>query len=894
MSRTPRLLTCILLIIFTASSLTAQTIIEGAVSDDKGQRVAYSQVILKSESCERILYYTQADDQGKFKLEVEHPGNYVISFHALSRKTLFYPVTILEDREERKEINVTLESEIIKITEVVVTATAPVRIKKDTVIYNAASFLMGEEKVAEDLLKRLPGVSVDEGGAIHIKGREIEKIMIEGDDLFDKGYRIISKNMHVGVIDKVEVLLNYSDRPLMADMENNEKVAINLTLNEESKAQLFGNISLGYSTTGKYEVRTTLMHLRKKNKLYVFGNSNNLGYDPLGDVRNLAYPSYSVENYVPFSFVEPRHLINLKTYRPDLNENRIKFNNSGMISINWIYSPFKNLKLKAVSFFSVEKENYFRDRYIQYLSEELSFTHNEEYRLRDKFNNSYVKLEGCYKINSFSQIDYKGINYLNNGLAISDLLINQNKTLENLKNSILNTDQTLMYIRRPNSKRVLLISGRFFSDRRSETFGINPFRFGELFPGSEQIKNLEQNISNSLLFSGAEITNIFRVHNKLTLHIKGGIAIDQNKVSSGLHLTDSVNVSRLTGNDYRNNLVLTTTGIYAGITFEWRVKKIICKASLESKQVFHELLFLNKESDTNGRVQYLEPKLIFDWHINNKNSVKGTFSSNTTATSADEVSDGKILTGYQTFLAGTGKFDLMRGYLMLLSFNHGSWLARKHVNASVMYFRQSDYLGSDAKLTADYNIFTKIHAQGKETYLISVANDFYIRPLQHNLKLFTNVSHMHYVHVINDNVNPIRFTGLDYGTEFRSVFRSFFNYHIGTKWIFQRMTAGTESYTYNQKHFIDFSFKINKSVLFIIKGERYHFDGLDQGNSTWHFIDASLSCNLKPNKWKLSFEANNLLNIRNFGTYIVDDIALYSFNYRIIPGYIMMKISCRL
>ena len=277
-----------------------------------------------------------------------------------------------------------------------------------------------------------------------------------------------------------------------------------------------------------------------------------------------------------------------------------------------------------------------------------------------------------------------------------------------------------------------------------------------------------------------------------------------------------------------------------------------------------------------------------------KNSVKGTFSSNAIATSADEVLDGKMLTGYQTFQAGTGKFDLMRGYLMLLSYNHGSWLARKHINASALYFRQSDYLGTDANLTAEYNIFTKIHAHGKETYLITVANDYYIRKIKHNLKLFMNVSHMHYVHVVNENVYPIRFTGVDYGTEFRSVFSSFFNYHIGTKWIWQRMSSGTESYTYDQKHFIDFSFKISKSVHFMIKGERYRFGNFNYTNSTWHFIDASLNCNLKPNKWKLVFEANNLLNIRNFGTYIMDDIALYSFNYRIIPGYLMMKISCRL
>ena len=67
-------------------------------------------------------------------------------------------------------------------------------------------FLKGNEEVVEDLLKNIPGLEIDRSGAIKVDGIEIEKIMVEGDDFFKKGYRMISKSMPSSPIDKIELL----------------------------------------------------------------------------------------------------------------------------------------------------------------------------------------------------------------------------------------------------------------------------------------------------------------------------------------------------------------------------------------------------------------------------------------------------------------------------------------------------------------------------------------------------------------------------------------------------------------------------------------------------------------------------------------------------------------
>ena len=62
-------------------------------------------------------------------------------------------------------------------------------IKQDTVTYNVTAYKDGSEKKLEDILKKLPGIEVNEkSGEIKYKGKSIEALNIEGDNLFGKNY----------------------------------------------------------------------------------------------------------------------------------------------------------------------------------------------------------------------------------------------------------------------------------------------------------------------------------------------------------------------------------------------------------------------------------------------------------------------------------------------------------------------------------------------------------------------------------------------------------------------------------------------------------------------------------------------------------------------------------
>src|SRR5690625_1494275 len=99
---------------------------------------------------------------------------------------------------------------------------ARIQVKEDTVSYRASAFLDGSEQKVEDLLRKLPGIQVEADGQVKYKGKFIEKVLLEGDDLFDLNYTIGTKNMNVDIIDQVQAIENYSENSLRSEEHTSE------------------------------------------------------------------------------------------------------------------------------------------------------------------------------------------------------------------------------------------------------------------------------------------------------------------------------------------------------------------------------------------------------------------------------------------------------------------------------------------------------------------------------------------------------------------------------------------------------------------------------------------------------------------------------------------------
>ena len=260
----------------------SQTKISGTVKDVKNNLFTTS-IVLKDSTQNTILDYTYSTEKGAYFLSTSKKGKFNLTFSSLGykTKTIFIEIKI----QEEIKIDVILEEQPFELNEVIIQSEKDIRVKKDTITFKTKFFTNGTEQTVEDLLKKIPGLNIDSQGTIKVGNQEIEKLMIDGDDLFEKGYKILSKNMPAYPIEEVEVLKRYSNNRLLKDVEESNKIALNLKMSEETKRIWFGNTTLGFGNDNFYELKGNLMNFGKKNKYYFLTNLNTIGADATGEIE---------------------------------------------------------------------------------------------------------------------------------------------------------------------------------------------------------------------------------------------------------------------------------------------------------------------------------------------------------------------------------------------------------------------------------------------------------------------------------------------------------------------------------------------------------------------------------------------------------------------------------
>jgi hypothetical protein len=223
----------------------SQTHLNGVLKDSQNNPIASASVILKDAS-EQTVAYIYSNENGTYQISLKKTGTFSLNILAIGFEKQAIEIEINENTPKEIINNFILIEKINEIKEIIIQSNLPIIVKKDTVIFDPKAFMTGNEQTVEDMLKKIPGLNIDSNGTIKIGEQEIEKVMVDGDDMFEKGYKILTKNMPVNPINKVELYQNYSNNKHLKGIEKSKKVALNLTLKDNYKRIWFGNTSLGY------------------------------------------------------------------------------------------------------------------------------------------------------------------------------------------------------------------------------------------------------------------------------------------------------------------------------------------------------------------------------------------------------------------------------------------------------------------------------------------------------------------------------------------------------------------------------------------------------------------------------------------------------------------------
>ena len=443
-----------LAIFMVGLSSVAQIKLTGVVKDSIGP-LEMANVIALDTISKRIASYGFTDEKGVYKLDLKKNTVYNIKISYIGLKSVDEIVTT-------KEIDIVKSYTMFNdnmLDEITIISKMPVTIKGDTIIYNADSFTNGTERKLEDILKKLPGVEINEAGEIEIEGKAVEKIMIDGKDFFDGDTKLATKNIPSSAIDKIQVLKNYGDvSQLRGVQDNQDRVAINIKLKEGKKNFWFGDVNAGIGdspTENLYLFQPKLFYYTPKYTLNVIGDINNIGEVVLSrnDLRNFSggFRSQSPSNGTNLSIASAGlDFLNANAR----NANRIE---TKLSALNFSYSPNTKLDLSGFLIWSSNSNGQKNNTSQSYNDDPLR--NDVVNSTTDQYSNTGLfKFSTIYKKNYNSQLNYDVIGRFSNESRKDDLNSQVLSDISELEKSTpFRINQNLSYFYTIDEKNILAL-----------------------------------------------------------------------------------------------------------------------------------------------------------------------------------------------------------------------------------------------------------------------------------------------------------------------------------------------------------------------------------------------------------------------------------------------------
>ena len=194
-------------------------------------------VLLLNQLDSVMIGFGLSDSEGRFRVEDIEPGKYLLHASFLGYLDEFQKIVIGNQGGKTNVGEIIMKEGQMKLDEVIITADhVLIRIKKDTIEYNAAAFKVGPNAVVEELLKKLPSVEVEKDGSIKAQGEQVEKVLVEGKEFFGNDPTIATKNLPADAVDKVQVFDKKSEMAEFSGIDDGmEEKTINLALKENRK-----------------------------------------------------------------------------------------------------------------------------------------------------------------------------------------------------------------------------------------------------------------------------------------------------------------------------------------------------------------------------------------------------------------------------------------------------------------------------------------------------------------------------------------------------------------------------------------------------------------------------------------------------------------------------------
>lgn len=325
-------------ILIWALSICAQINLNGSISDSEGDPL---EAIVTVSEGSKIIAYTMADSSGKYSLNFSSSKDTLtIKYSLLGFET--YKTNIPSFSQK---VDVTLKPDPTLLKEFIVVADK-ITERGDTISYNVSGYLSSTDRYIGDVIKKMPGLDINENGRIRFNGKDVKNLYIEDMDLLQGRYGIATNNISANDVASVQIYQNHQSIRALTDIQPSEDITINLKLKSSSIGTwgASGSVGIGYRPVS-WSTGLTAMYFGKKMQNLTIFKGNNTGKDLKGETQTFQEDgSLKFFNQAPLSVskpispgIAPRRYIKNRSFSATLNQ-LFKVDSLTSINFNFYYN----------------------------------------------------------------------------------------------------------------------------------------------------------------------------------------------------------------------------------------------------------------------------------------------------------------------------------------------------------------------------------------------------------------------------------------------------------------------------------------------------------------------------------------------------------------------------
>jgi outer membrane receptor protein involved in Fe transport len=633
--------------LFTYSSFSQGTHGVKGITIDSVSKAKLSGSVSVLDAKDSVLRkFTYADDNGAFAINGLPAGKYLLFVTYPGYDEKMKPFTLGSPNAVSDLGNVNLG-----VTNVLGEATVKgpvqeIKIKGDTLEFNAKAYVIQPNSKVEDLLKQIPGIQIDKNGKITMNGEAVPKVLVDGEEFFGDDPTLVTQNLRGDMVDKIQIYDKKSDQAAFTGIDDGVKTkTINVKLKEDKKRGIFGKLSAGAGTDEYYETQALFNKFTARSKFAAYGTIANTGKTGLGVADNSRIGSTT-----GVQIGDTGGLLNSGGGDDDLDANGGNYNGNGLPQAK-AGGVHYDTKIKSDASINANYK-------IGALDVEGKFVSSSQVNLPGAIQSSASNRN--FKNETFRQ--NADLSYFTKLDTSSTLKVDVNAIDKNLKT----TSNALTTIRDENDNIILSETRRTFNDSRQKSYGISAL-YTKKF--SKPRRTFTWNLSHTYAENNADgylFSDITSANSAITDQLKTVRANNRNVSSNmtyseplsalwsvqlnyGLGINNTINtrnsfdkstatsqydiLNTVFSNDFKTNQVTNQVGA----NFNYRKDKTILTFGTRTSFVdFDQLERYNNRTFKRSFVNWI-PQVVYQYQMSSQKAIQAYYSGSMRQPTANEL-----------------------------------------------------------------------------------------------------------------------------------------------------------------------------------------------------------------------------------------------------------------